>query len=126
MDKGTGRPNHIEDFLCVLHKGGWYEWIDYKNKIYSNLKLTEKMWNSSYTGDVYADGLIDNPYSLPTEQECIDGLAKLQTDFDAQDYSRKREKEYPSIADQLDDIYHNGIDGWKSTIKVTKDKYTKG
>ena len=27
---------------------------------------------------------------------------------------------------QADDIYHNGIDGWKATIKVTKDKYTKG
>ena len=37
-----------------------------------------------------------------------------------------RRKEYPSIADQLDDIYHNGIDGWKATIKITKDKYPKG
>ena len=36
-----------------------------------------------------------------------------------------RRKEYPSIADQLDDIYHNGIDAWKATIKVTKDKYPK-
>ena len=35
-------------------------------------------------------------------------------------------KEYPSIVDQLDDIYHNGIDAWKATIKVTKDKYPKG
>lgn len=40
-------------------------------------------------------------------------------------YKRNRAKEYPSIADQLDDIYHNGIDGWKATIKVTKDKYPK-
>ena len=36
-----------------------------------------------------------------------------------------RKQEYPSIGDQLDDIYHNGIDGWKATIKVTKDKYPK-
>ena len=36
-----------------------------------------------------------------------------------------RRKEYPSIADQLDDIYHNGIDGWKTTIKAVKDKYPK-
>jgi len=36
-----------------------------------------------------------------------------------------RAKEYPSIADQLDDIYHNGIDAWKATIKITKDKYPK-
>jgi len=37
----------------------------------------------------------------------------------------KRALEYPSIADQLDDIFHNGIDGWKTTIQVTKDKYPK-
>ena len=51
--------------------------------------------------------------------------AELQTAYDAKDYQRKRAKEYPSIADQLDDIYHNGIDGWKATIKTTKDKYPK-
>ena len=41
-------------------------------------------------------------------------------------YADRRKLEYPSYADQLDDIYHNGIDGWKATIKVTKDKYPKG
>jgi hypothetical protein len=51
---------------------------------------------------------------------------ELQAAYDALEYSRKREKEYPSIVDQLDDIYHNGIDGWKATIKVTKDNYPKG
>ena len=45
--------------------------------------------------------------------------------IDPEAYKSKREKEYPSIKDQLDDIYHNGIDGWKATIKVTKDKYPK-
>jgi len=44
---------------------------------------------------------------------------------DPDQYKFDRAKEYPSIADQLDDIYHNGIDGWKSTIKITKDKYPK-
>ena len=52
--------------------------------------------------------------------------AELKTAYDAKEYQRKRESEYPSIADQLDDLYHNGIDGWKTTIKVTKDKYPKG
>ena len=33
--------------------------------------------------------------------------------------------EYPTYAEQLDDIYHNGIDGWKATIKAVKDKYPK-
>ena len=44
---------------------------------------------------------------------------------DPNEYKYKRAEEYPSIADQLDDIYHNGIDGWKTTIKTTKDKYPK-
>ena len=52
--------------------------------------------------------------------------AELQTAYDNNEYQRKRAAEYPSIADQLDDIYHNGIDGWKTTIKATKDKYPKG
>jgi hypothetical protein len=51
--------------------------------------------------------------------------AELQTAYDAKEYQRDRAKEYPSIADQLDDIYHNGIDAWKETIKITKDKYPK-
>jgi len=52
--------------------------------------------------------------------------AELQTAYDNNEYQRKRADEYPSIADQLDDIYHNGVDGWKTTIKATKDKYPKG
>ena len=51
--------------------------------------------------------------------------AELQTDFDNKEYQRKRAVEYPSIKDQLDDIYHNGVDGWKTTIKAVKDKYPK-
>jgi hypothetical protein len=51
--------------------------------------------------------------------------AELKADYDAKEYQRKRVEEYPSMADQLDDIYHNGVAGWKTTIKVTKDKYPK-
>ena len=52
-------------------------------------------------------------------------MVELQTDYDAKEYQRNREAEYPSMAEQLDDIYHNGIDAWKATIKITKDKYPK-
>jgi len=51
--------------------------------------------------------------------------SSLQIAYDNNEYQRDRALEYPSIADQLDDIYHNGIDGWKTTIQVTKDKYPK-
>ena len=52
--------------------------------------------------------------------------AELKTAYDNAKYQRDRAEAYPSIADQLDDLYHNGIDGWKATIKTTKDKYPKG
>ena len=51
--------------------------------------------------------------------------AELVTAYNNKKYQRDRAEEYPSIVDQLDDIYHNGIDGWKTTIKATKDKYPK-
>ena len=52
-------------------------------------------------------------------------MVEIQSEYDANQYQRDRAKEYPSIVEQLDDIYHNGIDSWKATIKITKDKYPK-
>ncbi len=60
------------------------------------------------------------------EQSKIDtARSELNTAYDAVKYQRDRAAEYPSVVDQLDDIYHNGIDAWKATIKTTKDKYPK-
>ena len=50
-------------------------------------------------------------------------ISELKTAYANKQYRRNRV--YPSITDQLDDIYHNGIDGWKTTIKAVKDKYPK-
>jgi len=54
----------------------------------------------------------------PTEEE-------IQSKIDSVAYARNRQAEYPAIAEQLDEIFHNGIDSWKAVIKVTKDKYPK-
>ena len=60
------------------------------------------------------------------EQSNIDAArVTLNAEYAALEYSRQRAEEYPSIVDQLDDIYHNGIDKWKETIKAVKDKYPK-
>ena len=103
-----GRAEHIEDYLVTVRTGQWFGWSDSKNKIYANL--------------VVLDG-----GTKPTEKQCTDGLAALQAEWDLENdsYKSQRRAEYPSIEDQLDDIYHNGIDAWKATIKVTKDKYPK-
>ncbi len=52
-------------------------------------------------------------------------ITKLQTAYDNNKYQRDRAVAYPSIENQLDDLYHNGIDGWKTTIKAIKDKHPK-
>jgi len=108
MDFKTGRPDHIEDYLVTVRTGAWFGWSDSKNKIYANL-------------------IVHDGGSKPTEKECTDGLAALQAAWDLENdsYKSQRKAEYPSIEDQLDDIYHNGVAGWKTTIKAIKDKYPK-
>jgi len=108
MDRSTGRPNHIEDYLVTVRTGQWFGWTDSKNKIYANL--------------VVHDG-----GSKPTEKQCTDGLAALQAAWDLENdsYKSKRRAEYPKFEDQFDQIYNEGIDAWKTSIKAIKDKYPK-
>ena len=96
----------LEDYLVSLHTGQWFGWSDSKNKVYANL-------------------VIHSSDAKPSEADCNAGVAAMQKTYDDAAYQRNRVAEYPSIADQLDDIYHNGIDAWKATIKTTKDKYPK-
>jgi len=70
---------------------------------------------------IWHDG---NPNNI-TKSDIETKMSELQAEYDAKEYQRKRALKYPSIVDQLDDIYHNGIDAWKATIKATKDKYPK-
>ena len=65
-----------------------------------------------------------NPNNITTTQ-INTKLAELTTSYNNLKYQRDRESEYPSIVDQLDELYHNGIDGWKAKIKTIKDKYPK-
>ena len=63
-----------------------------------------------------------NKDSQPTDDELNAAYIAWKN---ANEYKQKREVEYPEIVDQLDDIYHNGIEGWKTKIKTIKDKYPK-
>ena len=79
----------------------------------------------SWTGTEYSGLDWLDSSTKPTEAELDAEVTRLQADYDNKKYQRDRAAEYPSIGDQLDDIYHNGIDAWKATIKTTKDKYPK-
>lgn len=69
----------------------------------------------------YPDGV-----TPPSESAINAKLAELQTTYDAQAYARSRQAEYPPLAEQLDHIYHNGVESWKTNVvKPVKDKYPK-
>ena len=76
---------------------------------------------SNDTGVFKGDGT-----KIEVEQSKIDeARTTIDAEYEALEYSRNRAAEYPSIEDQLDTIYHNGVAGWKTTIKAIKDKYPK-
>lgn len=69
---------------------------------------------------------LDNIQSQPTEEELNAEIDRLQAEYDAKQYQRDRAKEYPSIVDQLDTLYHGGYDAWKTSIDAVKNKFPKG
>ena len=78
------------------------------------------------TIDDSAGAFDKNGKSVTLEQSKIDAArTTLNTEAAATKYQRDRAAEYPSVVDQLDLIYHSGIDAWKAKIKETKDKYPK-
>ena len=78
------RPKHIEDFLCSLHDGQWFGWSDSKNKVYANLVI------------------LDKSKTKPTEKQCTDGLASLQSDYD--DNQIKKNNDKTSAIKKLKDL----------------------
>jgi len=67
----------------------------------------------------------DETQTKPTEQEVEEKIAELQYQEEVNVYQEKRKLEYPNWEDQLDKIYHSGVDAWKADIKAIKDKHPK-
>ena len=133
--------------VAIVEKGE----VVYRGALPKNWKNTAGLHNSKDDWDALAElGIYPLEEVLPSydsDTEILDGwtediqadkvvltwIKRSLTDDElaaiaesaATAYKHKRASEYPEIVDQLDDIYHNGIDGWKATIKVTKDKYPK-
>ena len=68
---------------------------------------------------------LDSKTTQPTDSEIDAEVTRLDQVYTDVKYKRDRAAEYPTVVDQLDLIYHSGIDAWKTKIKETKDKYPK-
>ena len=77
-------------------------------------------WYSIESKVTFLDGTVP-----PTESEIQAKIEELQAEYDAKQYQRDRAVAYPSTEDQLDMLYHQGIDGWKAEIKKVKDEFPK-
>ena len=85
MTDDNGRPDHIMDYLVKVRSGQWYGWAkgDEPRMVYANL-------------------IVHDGGSKPTEQECIDGLAALQQEWD--DAKTKQETDKASGNQKLKDL----------------------
>ena len=73
----NGRPDNLEDFLCSHRTGQWFG--------FDNL-------NEDDANKTYANLIVHDGGSKPTEQECTDGLADLQTTFDDAETKQSTDK----------------------------------
>ena len=89
------------------------------NSLYSNAEFVVR-------GDVY-EGIewhsTDIP--MPSKDDVEREVARLQSEYENNEYQRNRASEYPSFADQFDLLYHGGLDAWKAEIDKVKNKYPK-
>ena len=107
------RPEHIENVLVRTHSGQWFGWSDPKNKVYANL-------------------IIHGDKEKPTQEFLESELARLQSEYDAQDYARNRQAEYPSIDDLIVALWENVVEERASAVvsleaarQAVKTKYPK-
>lgn len=102
------RPNDID----------WYSWAETDsngNKIPNEEKMC---WENTIS--------VKNGVTKPTKAEVDAEVKRLKDEYSATEYQRKRAREYPSWQKQLEKIYDDGIDAWKSEmIDPIKNKYPK-
>lgn len=82
-------------------------------------------------GDEYTglDWLPGNDKPKPSQEELEAECDRLHQVWLNNQYQRDRAKEYPPLADQLDMLYHDKLDGtttWQQAVQAVKDKYPKG
>ena len=85
-----------------------------------NHKAIYKLYPSVVSVDDTAGAFDKDGNQVEIDMELIDAWV------DPEQYKYDRANEYPSIADQLDALYHKGYDGWKAEIEAIKNKYPKG
>jgi len=75
---------------------------------------------TTYESFIYHDG-----QTPPTEEAIQAKLKELENEYEKQAYARSRADAYPSWQTQLDQLFHQGYDGWKAEVQKVKDQFPK-
>jgi hypothetical protein len=70
---------------------------------------------------------LNNTQPIPDNQILAKQI-ELQAEYEAKQYQRDRQTQYPSIADQLDMLYWdkvNGTENWLNSIESVKSRFPK-
>ena len=123
----VGVFNTIRDLEDIDEESAYQQRLDMFYSMHSDVGTTDSdgKWTEPSKEEL-KEKLIEHKY-IETPRSEIWELQGYESEaaWNATEYQRKRAAEYPSIVDQLDEIYHNGLESWKAKIKETKDKYPK-
>jgi len=67
----------------------------------------------------------DTEQTQPTQEEIVQKIAEIEYTKEVEAYKEVRAKAYPVMSEQLDKIFHEGIDAWKAEIQAIKDDHPK-
>jgi hypothetical protein len=101
---------------------------DYLNTLNVNIPQWYGWAKADGDREIYANLIIHNSDAIkPTEQECIDGVTALQTEYDSLAYARSRKQEYDKLNQwemQFDD-QRDGTTTWVDSINEIKSQFPK-
>ena len=75
---------------------------------------------SASDNEAYAEAIEGSEIAIDA-----DLIARMNAEIVSNQYQQARRDAYPPLEDQLDNIFHNGIDAWKADIQAIKDAYPK-
>ncbi len=90
-------------------------------------KYADKQWSWSGDSNDYSGFVWHEETSCPTEEELENLKESVETEKSNTAYKALRQKEYPSIGDQLDALFHAGVfpEDMATQLQAIKDAYPK-
>lgn len=100
--------------------------------------MKPKIYDAIHSLQQYASfGIVNDDYDTlewfedesvvpkPTKEQVMAEFDRLTLEYERKEYQRKRAEAYPPVVDQLDTIFHHGVDAWREQIQAVKNKYPK-